>query len=414
MERIESRANWPLADLLPAARNARLHSPEQVMQIAASIKEFGFTIPILIDERNEIIAGHGRALAAKELGLTHVPVLVARGWTEPQKRAYRLADNKLTLNGAWDLPSLRHELTDLAGLGFNIDLTGFGPDEFKAFTLEPGSGLTDPDDVPNIRPDVVREAGDVWLLGRHRLVCGSCTDQNAIDAALVGARANLALTDPPYGLDGRKESGKNDYVGYDDSRENLVELAQRWLPLARAHANAVVFSPGVRQQWLYPEPDWVLCWFYGGGALQSPWGFNSWQPFLCYGKDPSLAYRRGSRPDAVNMNVSAQSGHVDHPCPKPVKLWQWLIERLVFKPNAIILEPFSGSGTALVAAERYDISVRAIELSPYYVDVALRRWEAFTGKQATHESGLTFAEAARSRSIKPKPAPHMEPKTNVA
>ena len=233
--------------------------------------------------------------------------------------------------------------------------------------------------------------GDVWVMGKHRLMCGSCTDASAVDTLLAGVTADLCLTDPPYGLGKGKESGKNDYAEYEDTRENLIQLAKDWLPLAQAHAKVVVFSPGVTNQWLYPEPNWVMCWFYGGGQLLSSWGFNCWQPFLCYGKEPGLAAGKGARPDAVDMNTPANAGDINHPCPKPVKLWSWMIDRLVFSPNAILYEPFSGSGTTIIAAEMAGISVRAMELTPQYVDVAVKRWQEFTGEQAVHaETGETF------------------------
>lgn len=202
-----------------------------------------------------------------------------------------------------------------------------------------------------------------------------------------GDKADLCLTDPPYGLGEKKESGKNDYNQYSDSRENLEILAAGWLPIARSVAPAVVFSPGVTNAWVYPEADWILCWFYGGGQLRSSWGFNCWQPFLCYGKDPSLANGRGGRPDAVNLNVPANASEIDHPCPKPIKLWLWMIERLSFRSGALIYDPFCGSGTTLIAAEQLKRRCYGIEISPTYCDVILTRWEQFTGRKAVQLDG---------------------------
>lgn len=398
--------HWPadkverrkVADLTPYARNSRTHSDEQVAQIAASIKEWGWTVPVLIEPDGGIIAGHGRVMAAQRLGITEVPCMVAEGWSEGQKRAYIIADNKLALNAGWDDEMLRAEFAELDGLGFDLGLTGFGETELGALLADKTEGLTDPDDVPDAPETPVTVEGDVWLLGRHRLVCGSCTVQTDVDSALQGRKADLCLTDPPYGLGDKKASGKNDYATYEDTLENLIALAADWLPIARSVANAVVFSPGVNRQWVYPEPSWVICWFYGGGQLRSSWGFNCWQPFLCYGKDPSLANGKGARPDAVDMNIPANAGDIDHPCPKPVKLWEWFLERLTFSPNAVIYEPFNGSGTTLIAAERKGISVAAIELDPRYVDVAVRRWQNFTGQAATLEGdGRTFNEIAAER-----------------
>ena len=395
------KSEWPadkverrkVSGLAPYARNARTHSDEQVGQIAASIREWGWTVPVLVDGGGGIIAGHGRIMAAQRLGIEEVPCMVADNWTEAQKRAYVIADNKLAMNAGWDSELLAVEFGELQEGGFDLSLTGFGEDELAKLLAEPTDGLTEPDEIPEPPADPVTVLGDVWLLGRHRLVCGSCTVQTDVDTALQGRKADLCLTDPPYGLGDKKASGKNDYATYEDTLENLIALAADWLPIARTVANAVVFSPGVTRQWVYPEPNWVICWFYGGGQLRSSWGFNCWQPFLCYGKDPSLANGKGARPDAVDMNTPANAGDIDHPCPKPVKLWEWFLDRLTFSPNAVLYEPFNGSGTTLIAAEKKGLSVAAIELDPRYVDVAIKRWQDFTGEQATLEGDeRTFSE----------------------
>lgn len=388
--------------LVPYARNARTHSDAQVAQIAASIVEFGWTNPVLISGDNTIIAGHGRVLAARKLGMVEVPCIVLDHLTETQRRALIIADNKLALNAGWDDDMLAVEVQSLKDDGFELPTLGFGDDEIAALLSPPIAGMVDPDGEPSDAPNAgvaVTVVGDVWRLGRHRLLCGSSTIVDDVDKVLENGRADLCLTDPPYGLGAGKASGKNDYAEYDDTRDNLIALAADWLPLARSLCDAVVFSPGVTNQWIYPEPSWVLCWFYGGGQLRSSWGFNCWQPFLCYGKDPSLASNHGGRPDAVNLNTPANASDVDHPCPKPVKLWQWLLDRLVFKQSAVVFEPFSGSGTAFIAAElKGGVSVRGIELSPKYVDIAVRRWQEFTGKAATLDGdGRTFAEVSAAR-----------------
>ena len=398
------KSDWPadhverraIEALIPYVNNARTHSDAQVAQIAASMKEWGWTNPILVDETGLIIAGHGRVMAARKLGLTEAPVMVAKGWTEAQKKAYVLADNQLAANAGWNAELLSTELKGLDASGFDLTLLGFG--DLGALLADKTEGLTDPDDIPEVPADPVSVLGDVWVLGKHRLMCGSCTDITAVDMLMDGATADLCLTDPPYGLGKGKESGKNDYAEYEDTRENLIQLAKDWLPIARSKAKVVVFSPGVTNQWLYPEPNWVMCWFYGGGQLRSSWGFNCWQPFLCYGKEPGLAAGRGARPDAVDMNTPANAGDINHPCPKPVKLWLWMLSRLVFSPNAVIYEPFSGSGTTIIAAQQEGLSVRAMELTPAYIDVAIKRWQDFTGQTATLDgNGRTFAELSAER-----------------
>jgi DNA modification methylase len=202
-------------------------------------------------------------------------------------------------------------------------------------------------------------------------MCGDATSTEDMAQLLGGQRADLCLTDPPYGAG-------IEYADHDDSEQVLVELAKAWLPVARKNSAVVVFTPGITRQWLYPEPAWVMCWFYGGGQHLSPWGFNCWQPMLCYGKDPSLAAGRGARPDAVNMNIPASAGHIDHPCPKPMALWEWLIsERLCLRGNELVLDPFLGSGTTLIAAARNGRRCFGIEISPAYVDVIRARWTAY-------------------------------------
>jgi hypothetical protein len=373
--------------LIPYARNSRTHSDAQVAQIAASIKEFGFTNPVLIDETGSIIAGHGRVMAARKLAIIDVPSIRLTHLTDAQKKAYIIADNKLALNAGWDDEMLAVELTDLKDMGFDLDLTGFSTEEIEALLAPAGTeGLTDEDAVPEVPEAPVTVLGDVWLLGKHRVMCGDSTSIDAVEKLMGGGMADLCLTDPPYGLGKGKKSGKNDYSLYEDSRENLIQLAKDWLPIAQSVAKVVVFSPGVTNQWLYPEPNWVMCWFYGGGQLQSSWGFNCWQPFLCYGKEPGLAACKGARPDAVDMNTPSNSGDIDHPCPKPVKLWEWFLQRLVFTKDAVLYEPFGGSGTTLIAAEGKRISVNAMELDPKYCDVIVQRWQEFTGQTATLES----------------------------
>jgi hypothetical protein len=190
----------PVAALIPYARNARTHSDAQVAEIAASIRAFGFTNPILVDGDNGIIAGHGRLLAARKLGMETVPVIELAGMTDAEKRAYIIADNKLALNAGWDVDLLRGEFEDLQGLGFDLSLTGFGDDELASIMNVGRIGLTDPDDVPEPPPVPVSRPGDVWLLGRHRLLCGDSTNPADVERALNGVAPHLMVTDPPYGV----------------------------------------------------------------------------------------------------------------------------------------------------------------------------------------------------------------------
>jgi hypothetical protein len=190
----------PLRALIPYARNARTHSDTQVAEIAASIREFGFTNPILVDGENGIIAGHGRLLAARKLGMTDVPVIELAGMTEAQKRAYVIADNRLALNAGWNTELLALEFSDLASLGFDLSLTGFGEDEIAALLNSGNPGLTDPDDIPDLAEKPVTQPGDLWVLGKHRLICGDSTNATEVERVLAGVRPHLMVTDPPYGV----------------------------------------------------------------------------------------------------------------------------------------------------------------------------------------------------------------------
>jgi len=192
---------WDIKKLVPYARNSRTHSEEQVSQIAASIKEWGWTTPVLVDENGGIIAGHGRTLAAQRLKMTQVPVMVARDWSDAKKRAYVIADNKLAMNAGWDNEMLALEMGELAELGFDLDLTGFTPEEIDALTpIEVTEGLTDPDDAPPLPETPRTRLGDIWVMGKHRLLCGDSTSMDDLAKLTDGQLVDMWLTDPPYNV----------------------------------------------------------------------------------------------------------------------------------------------------------------------------------------------------------------------
>ena len=376
--------------LIPYARNSRTHSDEQVAQVAASIREFGFTNPVLIDGEGGIIAGHGRVMAARKLGLADVPCIRLAHLSDAQKRAYIIADNKLALNAGWDDKMLALEFQDLQGMGFDLELTGFGMDDIDELLAELDAtpeGNTDGDETPAVQAEVVSKLGDIWTLGKHRIMCGDSTSSAAVDVLMSGKKAALCLTDPPYGL-GDTNSEKNDYVDYDDTPENLRALISGFFPLAQSLSAVVVLTPGNMNARLYPAPKWTMAWFTPAGVGRGPWGFCCWQPILCYGKDPKLAKGKGSHPDAIVHTEAAEK--LGHPCTKPINFWRWLMER-TSELGELIYEPFSGSGTTIIAAEQTGRRCYAMELSPTYVDVAVRRWQQFTGQQAIHaETGVSF------------------------
>ena len=381
-----------VADLIPYARNSRTHSDAQVAKIAASIREFGFLNPVIVDGESGIIAGHGRVLAAQKLGLDTLPVIEAAHLTEAQKRAYVIADNRLALDAGWDNDMLKVELSDLQADGFNLELTGFSLDEIAAFLVDPTEGLTDPDAVPDVPEVPVSVLGDVWQLGRHRIVCGDCTDPIAVDA-VAAKEAVLILTDPPYGIG-------YDYAEHDDSNnEANAALVSEAFALG---PNVMVWTPGLpnlaRDIARFGKTR-TLVWFKKFAAAGNGLGgASTWEPILVSGFTPAKRLKN----DVLEIMTDRESvGGVSlrklHTCPKPVALYAALLEAFTDLGQAIY-EPFSGSGTTLIACEKTGRNCRAVEVTPAYVDVAVARWQEFTGQTATLEGdGRTFDELKAER-----------------
>lgn len=420
----------PIDSLIPYARNARTHSDGQIAQIAASIVEFGFTNPILIDDQG-VIAGHGRLAAArllyqsgKTLGLPGgdklaagaVPVIDCTGWSDAKRRAYILADNKLAMNAGWDEDMLRLELSDLTNDGFDLSLIGFGDDELAALMVEQTEGLTDPDETPPVPDEPVSVLGDVWVLGRHRLVCGDCTEVGVVDKALNGVKPHLMVTDPPYGVEydpkwraragvnkSDKKMGAVENDGRSDWRESWSlfpgDVAYIWH--GGSHASAV-------QDSLEAAAFTVRCqiiWAKDRFALSR--GDYHWQHEPCWYavREKATGHWNGDRKQSTLWSIKARedSGH-GHSTQKPVECMKRPIENNS-SPGQAVYEPFSGSGTTIIAAEMTGRACHAIELSPAYVDVAVKRWQAFTGKAAICENtGATFSEVENARRTPPIPA----------
>jgi DNA modification methylase len=387
----------PVAALIANARNARTHSEAQIGQIAASIREWGWTVPVLIDEAGLIIAGHGRVLAAQQIGLVEVPVMVARGWSEAQKRAYLIADNKLTENGGWDDALLRIELTDLAAMGFDAMLTGFDAREIKAMG---NPGRTDPDDLPE-PPDpdaAISRQRDVWICGDHRIVCGDATDPATVALALDGATPLLMVTDPPYGVDydpdwrNRVHRKDGTLVGglavgkVENDDKSDWRAAWALFPGDVAYVwNAGLFSPSVFESLLAVGFDIraQIIWAKSNFAIGR--GDYHWQHECCW-----YAVRKGKRGryngDRTQSTLwdiaKSQRLETGHSAQKPVECMKRPIENNSLA-GELVYDPFVGSGTTMIAAETTGRLCRAIELYPPYVDVAVLRWQNFTGQIAT-------------------------------
>jgi DNA modification methylase len=400
---------WPTERLIPFARNARTHSDAQVSQIASSIREWGWTNPVLVDEDGTIIAGHGRVLAARKLRILEVPVMVATGWSDAQKRAYTIADNKLTLNGGWDDELLGLELGELELLGFDLDLIGFTEAERTTLAAQFTEGLTDPDVVPDLPTNPVAHEGDVWILGRHRLLCGDSTSREDVQKLLAGVGPHLMVTDPPYGVSydpaWRKRAGVNlnprklGKVANDDRADwreawDLFPGAVAYIWHASLHTSEVKQSLEASGFEMRAQLIWAKDRF----AFSR--GHYHWQHEPCWYavRGTSGAHWSGDRKQSTVWNIDAREddGH-GHGTQKPVECMRRPIENNS-SPGQALYDPFSGSGTTLIAAEMTGRSCLAIDIDPAYVDVAVLRWQAFTGQDARLEGAdRSFADVAAER-----------------
>jgi len=398
----------PTDTLIPYARNTRTHSEAQVAQIAGSIREFGFTNPVLIDGENGIIAGHGRVLAAQKLGLGKVPCIRLSHLTDTQRRAYIIADNKLALNAGWDEELLGLELADLREEGFNLELTGFDGDELANLLAETTEGQTDPDEVPEPPVDPVSVLGDVWVLGRHRLACGDCTDQGAVDRALNGVKPHLMVTDPPYGVeydaDWRNKAMRKDGSPSDGRsvgkvmNDDKADWRDAWalFPGDVAYVwHAGLFAGTVADSLIACDFTLRSQIVWGKSNFAIGRGDYHWHHEPCWYavRKGAKGHYCGDRKQTTLWKIDKpQKSETGHSTQKPVECMKRPIENNS-SPGQAVYEPFSGSGTTIIAGEMTGRCVHAIELNPAYVDVAVSRWQEFTGKQAIHEaSGKTFDE----------------------
>ena len=384
--------------LIPYVNNSRTHDNNQVKQIASSIKEFGFTNPLLIDEDGGIIAGHGRLLAADLLGIDEVPTITLVGLTEAQRKAYVIADNQLALNAGWDLDTLKVELDRLTELDFDVDLLGFDDDFLSSLLDEPSEGLTDEDAVPDAPENPVTVEGDVWVLGNHRLMCGDSTSIDAVDKLMDGQKADMVFTDPPYGVsyqsNMRTKSDKFDVIKNDDV---FLDVA----PVIEACSVGWVFvwtSWKVLTKWIdlfdgFGYPTNQVIWFKGGG------GIGDLKKTFSSDYETALVWHRGAeltgkRIGSVWKVDKDGASSYKHPTQKPVALPEEAIDKTTKVKNKV-LDLFGGSGSTLIACEKTNRYCRMMELDPKYCDVIVKRWEEFTGKEAVLESsGKTYSEAA--------------------
>lgn len=409
-DKVERRA---VSTLVPYAKNSRTHSDEQVDQIAASIKEWGWTTPVLIDEEGGVIAGHGRILAAQKLGINEVPVVVAVGWSEAQKRAYVIADNKLALNAGWDEEMLAAELEALQSLNFNIDLTGFDHIELDELFGVGTSGRTnaDPDDLPSIPPVAVTQPGDLWILGDHRLLCGDSTRVEDLQRLVGDDLAEMWLTDPPYNV--AYEGGTKEKLTIQN--DQMGDVAFRSFLTAAYSAADAVMKPGAAFYIWHAD---IEGYNFRGAARDAGWTVRQcliwrksslvlgrqdyqWQHEPClYGwKDGAAHLWASDRKQTTLLEFDKPARNGEHPTMKPVALFEYQMLNNTNK-GAIVLDSFGGSGTTAIAAERNGRRARLMELDPIYCDVIVKRWQEFTGKEALLVgAGHTFEQAAAERAV---------------
>jgi DNA modification methylase len=407
---------WPTTRLIPYARNARTHSQEQVAQIAASIVEFGFTNPILAGSDGVIVAGHGRLAAAQKLGLATVPVVVLDHLTPTQRQALIIADNRIAENAGWDEALLRSEMADLQDADFDLSLTGFDADalaELMAGDEPQGEGQTDDDAVPDVAETPVSQSGDVWLLGGHRLLCGDSTVAQSYERLLQGVPVDMVFTDPPYNVNYAnsakdKMRGKDRAILNDNLGDGFYDFLLAALTPTVAHCRG-----GIYVAMSSSELDVLQAAFRAAGGKWSTfiiWAKNTftlgradyqrqYEPILYGWPEGAQRYWCGDRDQGDVWNIKKPQKNDLHPTMKPVELVERAI-RNSSRPGNVVLDPFGGSGTTLIAAEKSGRLGRLIELDPKYADVIVRRWQDWTGKQATREAdGKAFDQAASDSSV---------------
>jgi DNA modification methylase len=368
----------PIADLIPYARNSRTHSDAQVAQIASSIKEFGWTNPVLLDGENGIIAGHGRVMAASKLGEKEVPTIELSHMDDNQKRAYIIADNKLALNAGWDNEMLMLEVADLKDAGYDLGLTGFSLDELNDLNPEVIEGLTDEDAVPEVPVEPKTKLGDIYQLGNHRLMCGDSTSIDAVDKLMNGNKVDMLFTDPPYNVSFNGRSGKHDVIKNDNLSDNDFENF-----IAEVCNTIKAIDPKVYYIWcnwnfygiLQGKLEYKTCIVWAKNVFGMGNGYRHQHEFCLFNGKIDQEIKN----ESDLWNIKKDTNYV-HPTQKPVALSVRAFGNHVKLLN--VLDLFGGSGSTLIGAEQTGRNAYLMELDPKYCDVIVKRWEDFTGKKA--------------------------------
>jgi len=398
--------HWPLERLIPSVRNARTHTDKQVAEIAGSIRAFGFTNPILVGDEGDVIAGHGRLAAARQLGLATVPVIKVAGLTGLQRRQLVLADNRIALNAGWDTEMLGLELKDLASLGADLNLLGFTGKELGDL-LRPAdpTGLTDEDAAPEVSEKIVTRVGDIWQLGPHRVACGDSTNAGTVAALLGDFKPSLMVTDPPYGVGydpawrhraGVNRSARTGKVPNDER----ADWGEAWanFPGAIAYVwHGALHAPTVAESLIRQGFTIRAQIIWAKERLVIGRGDYHWQHEPCWYAVRSKGNWTGDRKQTTLWTISTgdQDTETAHGTQKPVEC----MRRPILNNSAVgeaVYDPFLGSGTTLIAAQTTSRTCLGLEIDPGYVDVVVRRWQSFTGKEAHHvNDSSSFAERER-------------------
>ncbi len=396
-----------VSELIPYINNSRTHSEEQITQIVSSIKEFGFTNPILIDKDNSIIAGHGRLQAVKRLGYEEVPCILISGLTKTQIKALIIADNQLALNAGWDLEKLSVEIEGLEEDKFDLSLLGFEEDFLKDLLFKENEGLTDEDAAPDAPENPKSKPKDIWLLGSHKLICGDSTKAEDYKLLFKDNLADMIFTDPPYNVDysgrGKNDLGKiindnmdeNKFVLFLDDvfklmSDNLKPLSILYVCHPDSHSKPkIAFEIAFDK---YFKKSSTLIWNKGNAGMGWQDYRSQHEPILYGWKEGKGKHNfYGDRTKTSIWNIKRDNTtEYKHPTQKPVELVKEAILNSS-KEKDIIFDPFSGSGSTLIACEKLNRICYGIELETKFVDVIIQRWQQFTGKEAIHEqSGKTY------------------------
>jgi DNA modification methylase len=381
--------------LIPYAKNSRTHSEAQVAQIAGSIKEFGFNNPVLIDEDNGIIAGHGRVMAAQKLGLQAVPCIRLAHLSDTQRKAYVIADNRLALNAGWDDQMLTVELQELDSESFDLSLLGFEADELNALLnpIKETEGLTDEDEVPEVPEEPKTKPGDIYKLGRHRLMCGDSTSIDAVEKLVDGSLVDILITDPPYNVayEGKTKDAlkiQNDSMGDDQFRQFLRDAFVSADSVMKQGAVFYIWhadSEGFNFRGACKDAGWKVrqCLIWNKDTMVMGRQDYHWKHEPClYGwKDGAGHLWAADRKQVTIISCKRPKRNDIHPTMKPVELIEYQLLNNT-KGADIVLDLFGGSGSTLIAAEKNGRVARLMELDPKYCDVIVKRWEDFTGQKA--------------------------------